>query len=522
MQSAGCLILWAVAEAVFFVILKVLSRRWQRPLDRVLGDVPEAALTPAEILRMIEDYMSRSLENAESFLATWFFDTPASELPREDVEDLFCWSVYVRRRHEITEEELDVLKESLDRIQEKVGLKFNPDGRAKGHPASTQKFAAHVWETNCTYHHLPLVYYMIAWFAKRVIGTPVLLLMGFRYRKEGGLPYWIRERDCSCGRRRFSGQQEALLFFHGISFGLITYAQFLLRFRHQTVILVELNWVTFNPLCSRVPGVSEFCSDVSNILSKNKLSKVCLSAHSYGSFMVAWLLRNPEFTAHITRVILISSPALNLFIAKTCKIVCYDKPFWFDYTLARLFFRHFFWHQCVLTASSLPKGSTVVLVENDELVPVQDCVRDCCENHVRCHVIPRTTHGGEMIWPLACNSMVQFIRSGQEDTAPRSRLFQRCNDAVVQVMDLIGRFFIMRGHSPFNLQVLTYLDDFWPGGQRSWSNCNLVDMAKSDAHKDSTSTAATRSDVSPKVGQDCTAVGSKLPRRRDRQRRSDG
>lgn len=181
---------------------------------------------------------------------------------------------------------------------------------------------------------------------------------------------------------------------------------------------------------------------------------------------------------------------MSLFNGKTCKIVCYDKPIWFDYCLAHIFFRQFFWHQCVLTAADLPKGSTVVLVEHDELVPVEDVVRDCAEHGVRCHVVPRTTHGFEMLFPLACGRLVQFIRQGHGEplknddgvslffhTARSSKLYGFFYTLCLQAMDSILRLFVMRGHSPFNLKVLSYVDDLWPGGRRSLSAMDLRSLA---------------------------------------------
>lgn len=281
------------------------------------------------------------------------------------------------------------------------------------------------------------------------------------------------------------------MFFHGISPGLIAYLQFLMRFRHQKVILVELHWVTFNPLCTKAPTCDEFCNTVVDLLDANNVNKVCLSGHSYGSFMVAWLLFFPGVAGRISRVVIVSGPALNLFLPKTCKTVCYDKPFWFDYCLAHLFFRQFYWHQCVLTAADLPTGSTVVLVEHDELIPVADVARDCAEHEVRCHIIPRTTHAFEILMPLTCARVVQFIRQSSGDplnndqdvslffhSARSSKLYGRFCDTCLRGLDAFANLFVMRGHSPFNLQMLSYVDELWPGGLRSLSARDLSSLAQ--------------------------------------------
>jgi len=486
--------LYVLLESLFYLLLWLWSRRWQRPLCALRGDFPRAPRFPEDILKMVEHHMCRSRKDAEDFISNWHFGTPLKQIQRKDVEDFLAWSFFTRRRSELTQGEVSLITDCLERVEEKVGIVFGRESSLPGHPASSQKFAAHTWESDCGHHHFPLIVYLFMFAVKRIIGTPCLLLLGFRYRKQGVLRYWIRERDWSCARRSRAGPpEEVLLFFHGICPGLTVYLQYLMRFRHQTVILFELNWVTFNPLCTTVPTRDDFCNSVVDTLEANEISRVCLSAHSYGSFMVAWLLHCPRLSGKITRTVLVSPPALNLFIAKTCKIVCYDKPFWFDYTLAHVFFRQFYWHHHVLTASDLPEGSTVVLSEHDELIPVSDVVRDCEEHRVRCYVEPSTKHAFEIVYPMACAKIVRFIRQGQGEplnndngvrlffhSARSSKLYSQICEWCLPALDAISSLIVMRGHSPFNLPMLLYLDELWPGGMRSWSQQNLKSYVKDE------------------------------------------
>eukprot|EP00931_Biecheleriopsis_adriatica_P033486 TRINITY_DN19432_c0_g1_i2.p1 TRINITY_DN19432_c0_g1~~TRINITY_DN19432_c0_g1_i2.p1 ORF type:complete len:495 (-),score=41.28 TRINITY_DN19432_c0_g1_i2:70-1554(-) len=480
-------------------------RKWRQPLYVLKGDFPKARRTPTDILQMVEHHMSRSLRDATDFLSQWHFGAPLSQMKRDDAENFLIWSAFTRRRHEISCDELLLVTSCLDRVEKKVGLTWGSSSDLPGHPASAQAFAAHTWECKTGYNHLPFAFYFLIWIFNRVVGTPCLLLLGFRYRRHGILGYWVRERDCSCGRRARRGDsQEGLVFLHGISPGLVAYLQFLMRFRHQKVILIELHWVTFNPFCTTVPSATDFCNTVTDVMDANDVKRACLSAHSYGSFMAAWLLFFPRLEGRITRVVIVSGPALNLFIAKTCKVVCYDRPVWFDYCLAHIFFRQFYWHQCVLTAADLPRGSTVVVVENDELIPVSDVVRDCEDHGVRCHIVPRTTHGFELLFPIACSRMVQFIRQGHGEPlkndkgvslffhgAQSTQLFGRVYGLTVQALDAVTNLFCLNGHSPFNFEILSYIDDLWPGGLRSLSSDNLRACAE-DSNSDSTETDKTK------------------------------
>jgi len=485
-----------LAELLFYIVLWLRWKGWSRPLNYWRGEFPKSRLTPTDIIKMVEHHMSRSLKDAEDFLSDWHFGASIKTMCRLDAEEFLAWSAFSRRRHELTDDELLQITSCLDRVEAKVGLSWGNNGPMAGHHASDQKFAAHTWESNCSYHHLPLVFYVGFWIVKRIIGTPCLMVMGFRYKRRGAVGYWIRERDWSCGRRarKVSGPDEVLVFFHGICPGLVTYMQFLVRFRHQTVVLFEMPWVTFNPFCTEVPPADDFCRGVADVLDANGIERVCSSGHSYGSFMVAWLLHFPRVACKVTRVVLVSAPALNLFIVKTCKVVCYDKPFWFDYCLAHVFFRQFYWHQFVLTPADLPKGSTVVLCEEDELIPVAEVVRSCAEEGVRCYVVPRKKHAWEIVSPYDCAKVVQFIRESTGDplendkgimllfhTIRSSKLYNHLCDGSLQLWDLFMSLFITRGHSPFNLRVLTYLDEFWPGGRKSLSSTDLDGLSSNDS-----------------------------------------
>lgn len=298
------------------------------------------------------------------------------------------------------------------------------------------------------------------------------------------LAYWVRDQYCKCSRRarQDAPQDEVLVFFHGLGPGLVAYLQFLMRFRHQKTILIELHWVTFNPLYTSPPTSNDFCNTVADLLDANGVTHACLNAHSYGSFMVAWLLFFPRLEGRITRVVIVSGPALNLFISKLSVVVCYDKPIWMDYCMAHNFYRQFWWQEMVLTAADLPKGSTVVLVEHDQLVPVADVVRDCADHGVRCHVLPDTWHGHEVVFPIACSRVVQFIREGHGEPlkndngvslffhgAQSSKLYGCFYGLTLRALDAVTYLFCMYGHSPFNMQVLTYVDELWPT-LTAWAN----------------------------------------------------
>lgn len=281
--------------------------------------------------------------------------------------------------------------------------------------------------------------------------------------------------------------------------------QFLFRFRHETIFCVELPWIALNPLVTAVPNREDFCNDVANLLDSNHVSTVCMASHSYGSFMTSWCLSFPRLSKKISRCVLVSPAAMCIFLPKTCRTVVYEQPFWFEYSLAQVFFRQFHWYDCLITAKDLPKGSLVVLMEKDELIPIADVAEDCIDHGVSYSVISNIGHGFEVLWPIVCAKLVHAIRNktklGQKDkgrtdgdvkhffhNARNSYLYSAITSFALDVLDVIASTFFLGGHSPYNLDMLARIDGFWQsiptpmmrGRSRSSSSLSSVSTVDSN------------------------------------------
>merc|ERR1719443_2599914 len=101
MSPTGYAVVYLAVELLWYLLLRLMSRSWRRPLSVLEGDFPKAMRTPAEILKKVEFHMSRSLKDAEAFLTDWHFGAAMSTLRRHDVEDFLCWATFTRRRHQV-------------------------------------------------------------------------------------------------------------------------------------------------------------------------------------------------------------------------------------------------------------------------------------------------------------------------------------------------------------------------------------------------------------------------------------
>jgi len=405
-------ILVLLAEVLFFLYLQLRAKRWRQPLEFSRGDFPAGNRPQAETLGRIEAYMSRSREHAEQLLSGYYFNAPMASITRQDCEEALAWAVYCRRRDELLEEEFAELDAALSRLVSRTGISWGGPGPYPGHRHSRQKFAAHTWEDSVSYRWMPLVGYLVLHFIHVVVDPVVLHLLGWKRRRHGEATCWVRHsRHCAAATvEGVSRSWDAIMFLHGLSVGRIFYLMYLMHFSDETLVVMDMPWVAFNPFRSQATMSADFCEQVADLLDAEGLSRVCTMAHSYGSFATAWCLFSERMKSRVARVVLVSSPALFLFHPKTCQAVLYERPFWFEYTFAHNFFRQFFWYESCLHADELPAGSLVVLSEQDEMIPVADVVQDCVENSVKHLVLPGMKHGFELFWPSSCFRVAAWVR----------------------------------------------------------------------------------------------------------------
>jgi len=300
----------------------------------------------------------------------------------------------------------------LQRVEAKVGLQWGvPDDQS-----SRPRFAAHTWEEDCSYRFFPLIFYLGIFAVHWLIDFPVLLLLGFRRGRAGNIGYWIKPG----GKKEEQEPLDAYVFIHGISVGRICYLPFVLAFSHRPVVIIDIHWVTFNPFQCEVPRAEDFCVNMTEIFDAHGLRSVCIMAHSYGSFVTAWMLACPELRGRVARVAFIAAPALWLILPKTNRAVVYDKPIWFEHSLAHVFYRQFFWYEYMLTAEELPSGSVVIVSEHDEMIPVPEVVSDLKEHGVSHMVLEGHRHGFELFWPFSCWRIVKLILA-QEKEEPEQK-----------------------------------------------------------------------------------------------------
>jgi pimeloyl-ACP methyl ester carboxylesterase len=318
------------------------------------------------------------------------------------LKELFAWAFYHARPDEMVEEDRQWLDYADDKFRKEINLIENPE-LGKG------KLCAHTIDPVVA-RHRPLVIYLIA-IAAKVVGAGILIFLGFKNLQFQGLSVWHRKA------LKNEEWRQPVIFFHGIGPGPVAYVHMLKEIRGECLV-VELPWVSMS-LFSEPPLDSiGFGLKVVKLLAHFKLLDVCLVGHSYGSVVVAWILRAMKDYNKVVfnyRLVLMDPVSLYLLVPKVCYSFLYEQPKGFFQRVTRHWAseelgvaialrRRFFWTQCVLFAEELPSDSTVFLSENDHIVPV-DIVYEECKKYVKTVKFPGTSHGG-ILGSLAHTSVI--------------------------------------------------------------------------------------------------------------------
>lgn len=139
-------------------------------------------------------------------------------------------------------------------------------------------------------YHRPLVAYLLINLTK-MIADRKLHRAGFIHQTCNGVGYYIRKALPGTLKAK-----KPVIFFHGITPGLLPYASFVSGVESsRDVIVIELPWVSMS-LSSVHPYPREFSINVSLILHELGHDSACFIGHSYGTMVCSWIIRHrPEY-----------------------------------------------------------------------------------------------------------------------------------------------------------------------------------------------------------------------------------
>jgi pimeloyl-ACP methyl ester carboxylesterase len=194
------------------------------------------------------------------------------------------------------------------------------------------------------------------------------------------LSYWHRPHT--------SKTRSPILFIHGISIGLYSYAQFLAQINKDDarspedgevgIIAVEIMPISFR-ITGEMPSKDELVRQIDMILEAHGWDQVVLASHSYGSVISTHLLQNPKTSRKIGPVLLIDPVTFLLHLPDVCYNFTARKPrranefqLWYfactDMMVAHTLARHFFWTDNIMFKDELRgRNATISLGGRDQI-----------------------------------------------------------------------------------------------------------------------------------------------------------
>ncbi|PSN75522.1 hypothetical protein BS50DRAFT_478254 [Corynespora cassiicola Philippines] len=339
------------------------------------------------------------IPNPEYYVSKWFLGARPYEVRRDNVKDFFRWALLNRGNDELKGqargEEEEELNEYVDGIQTMLGRTIEPGkGNAKGLRLTVDEVKM---------QHRPFLWYMIVLLVDTLTAAylryngfilhrtpfrstlsifPPRLASFFTRQKSPArdISYWYRPHT--------SKTRLPVLFIHGISMGLYSYAQFLTEITKGDAISPEDGEVgiialEIMPISFRITGPildrEEICRQVSAILDRQGFDKVVLASHSYGSVITTHLLQIPYTAEKIGPMVLIDPVTFLLhlpdvaynFTAREPRGANEHQLYYFastDMMVAHTLARHFFWAQNILWREELRGRDVTVSLGGRDLI----------------------------------------------------------------------------------------------------------------------------------------------------------
>jgi len=214
------------------------------------------------------------------------------------------------------------------------------------------------------------------------IVTPVLMRrLGFSLFKSADLTYWHRPAPVTA---ETSAQAATpLVFVHGVGLGPLPYVGFIEELTKQSngpTIVIELPFVA-----QRLSGLPQAPDEMRTVeaiagaLQRHNIHAATFVGHSLGTIYLSWVARlRPELLAS---AVFLDPICFLLHHSKVCANFLYAKPaddqadleHYFiksELSIVSYFHRHFYWYANNLWVQDLPCPTSVVLSENDNIVPV--------------------------------------------------------------------------------------------------------------------------------------------------------
>lgn len=338
--------------------------------------------------------MKGSSRSPQEWLEGWFLGTPLARLRRGNLVEFLAWAFFTKSSEELASAE----RHEVDNMVGEMGRRFGWEWAEGFDPAA--KCIRINFDSLTSWCH-PFSYYASIW-ALSAAARQTMRLLGFRHhpRKAGGNA--ISFFHCAPprpppgvlivgGNPAPSPAALPVVFIHGLGVGLAPYMRFIRRLAAvRECFVVELLEVSQSGT-EEVLAPTAMAEAIAAMLRAYGHCRACFVAHSYGTFVLSWVVR--ERRDLVARAVLLDPVCFLLSQPDVAFNFLYRVPdsltmmvvahlVRWELFSANVLMRHFYWYHNVLWREELPEECVVVLAAQDDITDPQ-AVRSYLEEHQR-------------------------------------------------------------------------------------------------------------------------------------------
>jgi pimeloyl-ACP methyl ester carboxylesterase len=354
--------LWSAAEIGFYLYCWRLKKKFE-PKRKF----PE--LTREERKTYHMDFVEQC-PDIWSILTGWYPTHDPEDIGYEALQEYLSWAYFSKGAKELTPEESEEMVEYMTLSVEKCPrlAKRSPHLQLRSMKPNLDPLLV---------RHKPLVIAGVIALAK-YYGNQALQRMGFRHHSLPGgttLSYWHFSP-----RYGKTSTKLPVFMVHGIGIGIGMYIGVVKSIRRldpdREIILLSLPHISLE-LVDRIPSMEQTLEDVDTILERHGLKSCSWLAHSYGTIVTAWVIK--ERPKYVDRVCLVDPTCFALWESDLIYKFLYREPrtpihnlvqFFIarDLLVAYTLFRNFWWVENLLKPVDINCPAKVYLSSQDSLI----------------------------------------------------------------------------------------------------------------------------------------------------------
>lgn len=374
-----------LAEVAFYIwqcgVFKHLNRRYsvdkRLPPPTSAEDVFRRTMANVDRCAAWKEGPGHVGRSAAAWLEGWLLCTPIAEIKQENAMEFLAWAFYCKDTKELDAAEQKSVASMLAECENRYGWGLLP-----GYNPAARTIRIN-FDPIVAWCHPMWYYAFIKGLSMSTAQT--LRLLGFKRFEGAGVPFWHcpDPRHCLPGRLTAAGEvleprpELPIVFIHGLGVGLAPYLRFIRRIAAvRECFIVELPEIS--QCCSdQVLPPAEMANHLASMLQSHGHAKATFVAHSYGTFVLSWVVRMRRDI--VSKVVLMDPACLMLSQPDVAYNFLYRRPNnpmtlvaahfvrWELYS-ANVLMRHFYWYHNVMWRDEIPEGSAVVIGSNDDII----------------------------------------------------------------------------------------------------------------------------------------------------------